>query len=196
MKKGASFFSFAQDANIKEAMGHCAKAGYDGIELILSENGYLNLQTSDKEVLDMKNMANDFGLETHSVGVWSLWDHNLVSDNEKTRKYAESIIERQLDIAALLKADTILVVPGYVGCDFAAVREFVRYDIAYERAQESLAKLAKHAQQVKVNIGVENVWNRFLLSPIEMCRFVDEIASDYAGVYFDVGNIIYIGYPQ
>jgi hexulose-6-phosphate isomerase len=43
---------------------------------------------------------------------------------------------------------------------------------------------------------VENVWNKFLLSPLEMRRFLDEIGSDYVGAYFDVGNIIYIGYPD
>jgi len=49
---------------------------------------------------------------------------------------------------------------------------------------------------LQVNIGIENVWNKFLLSPLEMRRFIDEIGNDYVGAYFDVGNIIYIGYPE
>lgn len=196
MKLGASFYSFAQDVDVREAMEHCKKAGYDGVEPVLSEAGYLNMSTTDAQVTAMRAMAEDMGLEIPSLGVWSLWDNNLVSADAKMREYAEAIISRQLEIAALLHADTILVVPGSVGNDFAAKKELVRYDIAYERAQEAIGRLAKKAEQLDVNIGIENVWNRFLLSPIEMRRFVDEIGSPRVGVYFDAGNIIYIGYPQ
>jgi L-ribulose-5-phosphate 3-epimerase len=56
--------------------------------------------------------------------------------------------------------------------------------------------LAPYAQAAGVSIGVENVWNKFLLSPLEMKRFLDEINSPFVGAYFDVGNIIYIGYPD
>ena len=62
--------------------------------------------------------------------------------------------------------------------------------------ERSLAKLAPYAQAAGVCMGVENVWNKFLLSPLEMRRFLEEIHSDYVGAYFDVGNIIYIGYPD
>lgn len=196
MKQGASFYSFAQDVDVAVAMQHCKKAGYDGIEPVLSDAGYLNMGSTDAEVQQLGRMAKDMGLEMPSVGVWSLWDNNLVSDNADMRQTAERIITRQLEIAALLGADTILVVPGSVGNNFSKTPEFIRYDIAYERAQQAIARLAGHAEQLKVNIGIENVWNRFLLSPIEMKRFVDEIGSAYVGVYFDVGNIIYVGYPQ
>ena len=64
------------------------------------------------------------------------------------------------------------MVPGYVGCDFAAEPEKIRYDIAYERSQEAIAGLAPLAEQLKVNIGIENVWNRFL-PPLETKRFVE-----------------------
>lgn len=196
MKQGASFYSFAQDADVKEAMLVCKNAGYTGIEPVLSAEGYLNMASTDAQVREIKNMAEDIGLEIPSLGVWSLWEHNLVSDSESMRKSAEAIISRQLEMAFLLGADTILVVPGSVGNEFTSTPEFIRYDIAYERAQEAISTLAKQAEQLRVNIGIENVWNRFLLSPIEMARFIDEIGSDYVGAYFDVGNIIYIGYPQ
>ena len=65
------------------------------------------------------------------------------------------------------------------------------YDIAYERAQEALRELAPYAEKLGVAIGVENVWNQFLLSPLEMRRFIDEIGSNYVGAYFDVGNVVY-----
>lgn len=196
MKQGVSFFSFAQNVDVKEAARQIKTAGYSGMEPVVSENGSLNPSMTDREVLKIREIAEDFDLEIPSVGVWSLWDNNLVSDSQTTRTKAKGIVQRQLEIASLLGADTILVVPGYVGCDFAAEPEKIRYDVAYERSQEAIAGLAPLAKQLKVNIGIENVWNRFLLSPLEMRRFVEEISSPYVGVYFDVGNIIYIGYPE
>ncbi len=90
----------------------------------------------------------------------------------------------------------ILVVPGYVGCNFVEHPEKIRYDIAYERAQDALSRLVPEAKAADVAIGIENVWNRFLLSPLETRRFLDEIGSDYVGMYLDVGNAVYIGYPE
>ncbi|MEI6101338.1 MAG: sugar phosphate isomerase/epimerase family protein [Eubacteriales bacterium] len=194
MKTAVSFFTFDEKVNIREAMEQSKKAGYDGVELILSETGSLNMKTTEKEILAMRTMADDQGLSVCSVGAWNLWVYNLVSDDQKTADYAKDIITKQLDIAAALGADTILVIPGWVGTPFAP--GIISYDVAYERAQEAIGKLADHAKSVGVCIGVENVWNKFLLSPLEMRRFVDEISSEYVGVYFDVGNIIYIGYPD
>lgn len=196
MKQGISFFSFDQNVDIREAALHCKKADYDGIEPVVSESGSLNPSMTDKEVLTIKKIADEYGLEIPSVGVWSLWANNLVSDSSAIREKARGIVKRQLEIASLLGADTVLVVPGYVGCDFAEKPEKIRYDVAYDRSQEALASLAPLAEQLQVNIGIENVWNRFLLSPLETKRFVEEINSPYVGVYFDVGNIIYIGYPE
>ena len=194
MKTAVSFFTFDEKVNLREAMEQSKKAGYEGVELILSETGSLNMNTTDREIAAMKNMADDMGLSIPSVGAWNLWSFNLVSDDAKIAAHARDIIIKQLDAAAILGADTILVIPGYVGTPFAP--GIVSYDTAYERAQEAIGSLAAHAKSVKVAIGIENVWNKFLLSPLEMRRFVDEIASNYVGVYFDVGNIIYIGYPD
>lgn len=72
----------------------------------------------------------------------------------------------------------------------------VPYDIAYDRAQEAVSQLARTAAEHKVNIGLENVWNKFLLSPLEMRNFIDEIGSPWVGSYFDVGNTLANGYPQ
>ncbi|MCS7066570.1 MAG: sugar phosphate isomerase/epimerase, partial [Fimbriimonadales bacterium] len=72
----------------------------------------------------------------------------------------------------------------------------VPYDVAYARAQDALKRLAPEAEQRRVYIAVENVWNRFLLSPLEMARFIDEIGSEWVSVYFDAGNVLAFGYPQ
>lgn len=196
MKQGISLFSFTDTTDVRWMFEHAQKAGYDGVEPVMSESGYLNPSTSEKDILAMKRMAEDLGLEIPSVGVWSLWENNLVSDQESIRNKAFSIVQKQIEAAHLLGADTILVVPGYVGCSFASKPEKIRYDVAYERSQNALSRLSRDAQQAGVAIGIENVWNRFLLSPLETRRFLDEIGSDYVGMYLDVGNVIYTGYPE
>ena len=70
------------------------------------------------------------------------------------------------------------------------------YDVVYERALEAIKRLAPYAEKRKVIIGLENVWNKFLLSPNEMRDFIDEIDYPYVGAYFDVGNVILNGYPE
>jgi len=194
MKAGVSFYTFGMDVDYREAMEQSKKAGYEGVELVLSDDGALNMKTTDAEIAEIKKLADGFGLEIPSVGSWNIWSNNLVSDDPKIAANGFEIVKRQLYLAAALGADTILVVPGYVGTPFA--EGVVSYDIAYDRSQEAITKLGVIAKELKVNIGVENVWNKFLLSPIEVRRFIDEIGNDYVGAYFDVGNIIYIGYPE
>ncbi|MEG0144436.1 MAG: sugar phosphate isomerase/epimerase family protein, partial [Clostridia bacterium] len=72
----------------------------------------------------------------------------------------------------------------------------VRYDVAYDNAQKALFHLEPYARAAGVAMAVENVWNKLLLSPIEFRRFLDAIDSPFVGAYFDVGNIIYVGYPE
>lgn len=194
MKNGVSFFSFSLDVNLKEACQQCANAGYDGVELVLSEAGSLNMKTTDKELLQIKQMVDDLGLSVSSIGAWNLWEHNMAGNDPKETTYAMDIVKKQVDCAAALKADSVLIVPGWVGTIFAP--GIVNYDEAYVNAQNVLSKLAPYAADAKVNLAVENVGNKFLLSPLEMRRFLEEIGSDYVGAYFDVGNIIPIGYPD
>ena len=166
------------------------------MEPVFSEYGYLNEKTSKEDIREIGKIAREEGLEIPSVGVWSLWKYNLVSNREETRRRAVDIVKKQVEAAALLGADTVLVVPGYVGCDFVEEPERIRYDKAYERCLEALKELAAFGADHNVCIGIENVWNRFLLSPLEMKRLLDEVNSPFAGAYFDVGNVIYTGYPE
>ncbi len=94
-----------------------------------------------------------------------------------------------IDAAKILHTDAILVVPG-------VVNERVSYSKAYKRSQDALKALAKKAEESKVYIGIENVWSKFLLSPLEMRKFIDEIGSPYVRFYFDVGNVLAFSYPE
>ena len=78
-------------------------------------------------------------------------------------------------------ASSVLLVPGHAG------RE--RYDHCYERSQEGIRKVLPLADELGISILIENVWNDFLLSPLEMRTYCEQLGSS-VGVYFDIGNIV------
>lgn len=195
MKKGISIWSFAEP-DLEECFRLAKDAGFDGVEVALEEQGPVSLNATKEEMLELKALAERMGLELYSVASGLYWTYQYTSDNAEHREKAKEITKKQLEIASWLGCDTILVVPGAVNVTFDPDSEIVEYDIAYERALEALRELAPFAEALKVNIGVENVWNKFLLSPMEMADFIDKVGSDYVGSYFDVGNVLHIGYPE
>ena len=194
MKKGISIWSFA-GADIRENLKLAKDAGFDGVELALNETGEFSLESTKEEVLAIKAFGEELGLEFYSVASGLYWTYNYTSANEENVKKAKEVTKKQLEVASWLGCDTILVVPGAVEVAFEP-GEVVEYDVAYERALSALKELAPYAEELKVAIGIENVWNRFLLSPVEMAEFIDKVGSDWVGSYFDVGNVLYIGYPE
>jgi hexulose-6-phosphate isomerase len=144
----------------------------------------------------IKKQAEEIGLDIPSLASWLPWEYSLTSENPNQRSKAKDIVRKQIEAAALLGAETALVVPGYVGVDFVLNSEVCDYEVVYERALEAFFELAEDAKAANVTIGVENVWNKFLLSPLEMRDFIDKINSPFVGVYFDVGNVLLTGYPE
>jgi len=195
MKKGISIWSFA-GTSLEENMKLAKDAGFDGIELALDETGDVSLESTKEDILKVKEMAEKIGLELYSVASGLYWTYNYTSENEANRIKAKEITKKQLEVASWLGCDTILVVPGAVDVAFDPASEIVEYDVAFDRALSALKELAPYAEELKVSIGVENVWNKFLLSPLEMADFIDKVGSDYVGSYFDVGNVVYIGHPE
>jgi L-ribulose-5-phosphate 3-epimerase len=196
MKKGINIWSFPGDTSIFESMAIAKAAGFQGIELSLSETGLLSLGSSATEIEDIRKRAADTGIELTSLASGLYWDYSLTSSREETRNKAQDIVKKQLETAAILGVDTILVIPGAVGVDFIPDCEVVPYDRAYDYALEAITKLSAEAKSYGVSIGIENVWNKFLLSPLEMRDFIDKTGSEYVGAYFDVGNVVYAGYPE
>jgi L-ribulose-5-phosphate 3-epimerase len=98
-------------------------------------------------------------------------------------------METSLRNAKLWGAGTVLLVP-------AVVNPETRYEDAYQRSIQQIRKLIPLAKELKVVIAVEDVWNKFLLSPVEFARYVDTFDSPWVQAYFDVGNIVFYGYPQ
>ncbi|MGG1555386.1 sugar phosphate isomerase/epimerase family protein [Paenibacillus ferrarius] len=196
MKKGINIWSFPGTLKVNECIDIAKKAGFDGIELALNETGELSLESSEKEVAAYRQYAEDKGIQLSSLASGLYWSYPPTSSKAETRQKAKDIVKKQLEHAATLGVDTILVVPGAVGVDFIPDSEVVPYDQAYDNALEAFTELAAEAEAHKVSIGLENVWNKFLLSPLEMRDFIDKVGSPYVGAYFDVGNVVFSGYPE
>ncbi|MFC4778175.1 sugar phosphate isomerase/epimerase family protein [Paenibacillus sp. GCM10023252] len=196
MQKGINIWSFPGDMNITACIRTAKDAGFDGIELALNETGELSLGSTSDEVRSYRRLAEDIGIELTSLASGLYWSYSLTSSSAATRAKAKDIVRKQLEFASILGVDTILVVPGAVGVDFIPDSEVVPYEDAYNYALEAFTELAEDAEQHGVTIGLENVWNKFLLSPLEMRGFIDTIGSDYVGAYFDVGNVLATGYPE
>ncbi|GLX68630.1 sugar phosphate isomerase/epimerase family protein [Paenibacillus glycanilyticus] len=196
MKKGINIWSFPSGMAIEESIVLAKDAGFDGIELSLNESGPLSLESTIEEVRSIRRFADDTGIELSSLASGLYWDYPPTSENEQVSGKAFDIARKQLESAAALGVDSILIVPGAVGVDFIPNAPVVPYDRAYDNALAFFSKLAKEAEAVKVAVGIENVWNKFLLSPLEMRGFIDAVGSDYVGSYFDVGNVVYSGYPE
>ena len=194
MKKGISIWSFAEP-DLKKCMQLAKDAGFDGIELALDEHGPVSMDSSREDIMKVKEMASEVGIELYSLACGLYWTYNYTSANEENVKKAKEITRKQLEVASWLGCDTILVVPGAVEVAFDP-GEVVEYDVAYDRALSALRELAPVAESLNVSIGVENVWNRFLLSPMEMADFIDKVGSEWVGAYFDVGNVLFSGYPE
>lgn len=196
MKKGISVWSFPADWNLSQIFRTAKDAGFEGVEVALAETGEINLSSTQEDMERVKELANQNGIRLYSVASGLYWTYSLTSEKEDVREKAKSIVRKQLQVAKWLECDTILVVPGTVGADFIEGCEVVDYEEAYNRAFDSMNELKHEAERLQVSIGLENVWNKFLISPLEMRDFIDKIGSNYVGAYFDVGNVIYSGYPE
>ena len=196
MKKGISIWSFPAGMGICDCFELAKKAGFDGIEPALDETGPLSLASTDEEITGYRKAAEKTGIELSSLATGLYWSYSLTSNKPEIRHKANEIVRKQIDFAKLLGVDTVLVVPGAVGVDFIPGCEIIDYEVAYDRAFKAIKELSAYAEEQKINIGIENVWNKFLLSPLEMRSFIDSIGSDYVGAYLDVGNVLYAGYPE
>lgn len=195
LKKSISYWSFVGKSAV-EAMALAKEAGFEGIELTLDASGDLCPETTPAQLEALKQAAADIGIALPSVASSLYWAYSFTSDDPAERQKAHDTAVTQLRFAKALGADTILLIPGSVAVEFVPERPVVSYDVVYDRALEALRKLAPIAQELGVRIGVENVWNRFLLSPLELRGFLDQVGSDYVGAYFDVGNVVFAGYPE
>ena len=196
MKKSISIWSFYGDWDLKEKFQLAKDAGFDGFEIDVSGDGPITLDSTEDDLNAIANQAAEVGISLSGVATGMYWEFNPASSDDETRAKAKQVLEKQLRVASQLNIDTILVVPGAVGADFIPGCEEIPYNIALERATDFIKPALPLAEELGVNIGIENVWNKFLLSPLEMKDFIDQFNTPQVGSYFDVGNVLATGYPE
>ena len=181
---------------VRDAMRQAKKAGYEGIELCFAPKTVLSPRTTEKQAKQMLADAKDIGIRLPSLCTGMYWDVSLTSDKASERKKAYDLTVAYIKAARMLKIKYILVVPGAVDVFFKPDFKKVAYDAVWKRSVAQIRKLAKVAKKAGVTICVENVWNKFLLSPVEMQTYLKAVGSSAVGVYFDVGNIMLYGFPE
>jgi L-ribulose-5-phosphate 3-epimerase len=189
MKIGINRWTLPPHLSLAECFRMAKTAGFDSIEINIAEEGELRTDSTEAEVRAIVASAAEAGIELSSLSTGLGWRYPMTSPDASVRAKAVEVVRKSLEVATWMGVDTILVVPGIVSADIA-------YDAAYERAQEGLKAVAAEAEARKVSVGVENVWNKFLLSPLEFARFLDEIGSSHIGAYFDAGNVLVYGFPD
>ncbi len=186
MKKGVNAWIYPSSFTVDEVLKASANIGFDGVEFNLDEK---SLKLSKKERREISEKAASLGLELPSLCTGLFWKFNLASPDEKVREMGIEIIKKGCEFASDIGSKVFLVVPA------VAVPE-VSYSEMWNLSKESILKAVHTAEEYDVILGIENVWNRFLYSPLEFRRFIEEINHSYVKVYFDVGNIHFLGFPQ
>ena len=172
------------------------KYGFDAVELCISENASLSLDTTKEQCHEIKNEAESLGLQIPSVASGLYWSRALGDNRSDKRQQALNDLTEMIRITNALGAKTLLFIPGAVEVFFLPERAIMPYDQVYENAVQGIKQILPIAEEHDVRLGIENVWNKFLLSPIEMRDFIDQFDSPHIGAYLDVANVLPFGYPE
>lgn len=182
LKKGFMFSTLRVDRekplSVLDRFKLLKAAGFHGVEV--------NSPMDQAEVLAARDAT---GLEIPSLVIATHWTHPLSHPNPATREVTLEALKQGLRDAKAYGAKSVLLVPGVVNKD-------VSYAEAYERSVAEIRKAIPLAEQLGVAIAIENVWNQFLLSPLEAAAYIDSFKSPFVRFHFDVGNIVNTGFPE
>lgn len=178
LKRGIMWGTVGVKGSVLEKMKAVKAAGFDGAEM--------NSHMDQDEVLRARD---ETGLLIPSVCGVKHWDRPLSHPDPKVREEGLEALKQTLRDGKRYGASSVLLVPGVVNNE-------VSYSEAYTRSQAEIRKALPLAEELGVKIAIENVWNQFLLSPLEAARYVDEFNSPAVGWHFDVGNILNYGWPE
>lgn len=182
LKKGLMLGTFAgptaNKLSVKQKFEMAKAAGFDGIEV----RGAMN----QKEVLEARDAT---GLEIASVSGAVHWVKTLSDPNPSVRAEGLESLKQNLRDAKAYGATSVLLVP-------AVVSREVSYAQAWERSSAEIRKALPLAEELGVAIAIENVWNQFLLSPLEAAKYVDQFGSAAVKWHFDIGNVLNTGWPE
>lgn len=159
------------------------------VGLAQPRRGGLRLDSTPADIQAIRAQAHAAGLAVIGVSTMQLFYYPLSSPVPAVRDYAVAIVHKMLEATAQLGGDVILITPGMVTRDSP-------YDEVWRRSRETIAGLIPLAERLGVSIALENVWNKFLLSPLEFRDYIDSFENSVVGAYFDVANVLRFGYPD
>jgi len=194
--KGISYLSFenglSNNESIESALIQTQSNGFEALELSVSNEGVINTNLSESECSAIRQKINDSGIFVDSIATGMSWGISPTSDDAGVRKNSIKLHQDAIKVASHLDCKALLFVPGVVKSPISP--EIVRYDRALDRLREAINQMLPIAEDLDVDLCMENVWNGFFYSPIELRDFVDSFESNKLGVYLDIGNLI--GYQQ
>jgi len=178
IKKGIMWGSIGYGTSILEKFQAAKLAGFDGVEVMS--------HFDRNEVLKARDIT---GLPIPSVCGSLHGKLPLSHPDPKVREEGLAGLKVTIEDAKAYGSDTVLLVPGRVS-------DTVSYDDCWNRSVEEIKKVIPLAEKLNVKIGIENVWNNFLLSPMEAADYVDQFQSSAIKFYFDCGNVLFFGWPE
>jgi hexulose-6-phosphate isomerase len=143
----------------------------------------------ERKAVAIKKAADAANMRIDSVMNMDHWKYPLSSSDASVVEKSLAGMRTSLHNAKLWGSDAVLLVP-------AVVNPQTSYREAWSRSQKEIRKLLPLAEELKIVIAIEEVWNRFLLSPLEMATYIGEFKSPWIQAWFDVGNVLLYGYPQ
>ena len=195
MKKGISELSFPPGMSLEEIFEISQEAGFEGIELMVKEKGELSIGSREETWEKVRNLSKKNNLEVMSLVSLLQWEYPLTSPHREVRDKSLDITKRMIEMAPYLGVEKVLIIPGMVSRGLKG-EMISSYETTLNTLKEILKKLLPLAEKKGVTLCLENVWNKFLLSPLEFRELIDEFSHPLLKVYFDVGNVLLYGFPE
>lgn len=196
MKKSINGWTFPAGTLNADAARAARNAGFAAFEPTLNAEGELSVTTAEADCRKVGDDIRAAGVEVASLACGLFWEKHYTSPDPAVRAAAKKLTIAGLDRARWLGTDALLVVPGCVAHFERPTQPIIGYADALNFAYEALKELAPEAEKRGVIIAIENVWNGFLLSPVETRDLIDRVNSPWVQAYFDTGNVLKFGFPQ
>jgi len=191
-RKGICSIIFPKSMPLEEQFRQARNAGFEGLEIPIGEG--IPLDMGRDEARRIAEAARKAGVEIVSLWVSQpLGSNPLNSPDPALRARGVEALRKAVLLASWLECGVLLIVPGRLG---SGPKFQIGYQDTWDRVSAEMKKVVPDAEKAHVVLTLENVWNKFLVSPLEMRAFVDQFKSPWVGAYFDIGNIMQYGYPQ
>lgn len=181
IRKGLVYSMIPKDLSHADRFKMARDAGFEVVQAPTTPDQH--------EAEEMKAAADKAGIHIDSVMNMDHWQYPLSSSDPAVVEKSLAGMRTSLHNAKLWGSDVVLLVPAVVNAQTS-------YRDAWTRSQSQIHKLLPLAADLKVVIGIEEVWNKFLLSPLEMNQYISEFKSPWIKAWFDTGNVLLYGYPQ